>query len=131
MIGIDTNVIVRYMAQDDVTQSARATRLIEGECSPDSPGFIPLVVLVETVWVSESLYHATRAEVAQILRRLFSIRQLVVENSEAAWKALRTFEAARCDFADCLIHQIAIAEGCERVMTFDRQASKSGMSLLR
>ena len=51
MIGIDTNVIMRYIAQDDAAQSARATRLIEGECSPVAPGFVALVVLVETVWV--------------------------------------------------------------------------------
>ena len=131
MIGIDTNVIVRYIAQDHAAQSARATRLIERECSAASPGFVALVVLVETVWVSESLYRATREEVAQILRRLLSIRQLVVESAEVAWKALRTFETARADFADCLIHHIALSQGCERVVTFDRQAAKCGMSLLR
>ena len=131
MIGIDTNVLVRYIAQDDVAHSARAARLIEDECSADSPGFVALVVLVETVWVSESVYGATREVTAQILRRLLSIRQLVVENSEVAWKALRAFEASRADFADCLIHQIATAAGFDRAVTFDRQASKSGMSLLR
>ena len=131
MIGSDTNVRVRYIAQDDAAQSARAERLIESECSPDSPGFVPLVVLVESVWVRESVYAATREEVAQIVRRLLSIRQLVVENSEVAWKALRAFEVSRADFADCLIHQTAMAAGCDRVVTFDRQASRSGMSLLR
>ena len=130
MIGIDTNVLVRYLAQDDATQSARATRLIEKKCSTDAPGFIGNVVLVETVWVSESVYRATREEVAEIVRRVLSIKQLAVENSEVAWRALRSFESSRADFADCLVNQTAIA-GSERVVTFDRQAAKCGMALLR
>lgn len=131
MIGIDTNVLVRYIAQDDPAQSVRATRLIEGECSPDEPGYIGLVVLVESVWVSESLYDATREEVGEIVRRILSIRQLVVERAEVAWKALRAFESSRADFADCVIHHVGLADGCERVVTFDKRAANAGMSLLR
>lgn len=131
MIGIDTNVLVRYLAQDDPAQSARATRLIETDCTPESPGFVALVVLVEIVWVSENAYRATRNEVAEIVRRLLSIRQLVVENAETAWKALRSFEGSRSDFADCVIHHTAMTAGCDRVVTFDKQAARAGMSLLR
>lgn len=131
MIGIDTNILVRYIAQDDAAQSARATLLIEKECSASTPGFIGLIVLVEIVWVSESCYSATRAEVAEIVRRLLSIKQLVVQNAEIAWKALRQFESGKADFADCLIEYSAIAAGCERVMTFDKHAAKYGMALLK
>jgi predicted nucleic-acid-binding protein len=131
MIGIDTNVLVRYIAQDDATQSARATRLIEKECSAATPGFVGLVVLVEIVWVSESSYGATRDEVAEIVRRLLSIKQLVVQNSEIVWKTLRSFESGKADFADCLIEAVAVAAGCDRTMTFDKQASKAGMVLLK
>ena len=74
MIGIDTNVLVRYIAQDDAAQSAQATQLIEQVCSAQAPGFIGVVVLVELAWVSESCYGATRAEVADIVRRILSIR---------------------------------------------------------
>ena len=89
MIGLDTNVLVRYIAQDDKVQSARATRLIEGECSDSTPGYVGLVVLAEVVWVSESRYDATRVEIAQIVRRILSTRQLLVQDAEVAWKALR------------------------------------------
>lgn len=130
MIGIDTNVLVRYIAQDDATQSARAIKLIEQECSPATPGFVGLVVLLELVWVSESCYEATRAECADIVRRILSIRQLVVQQAEIAWKALRLFESSKADFADCLIERMAIAAGCSVVMTFDKAAAKSGMKLL-
>lgn len=130
MIGIDTNVLVRYIAQDDPAQSKRANRLIEEECSVTTPGFISLVVLVELIWVSESCYGAARSEMAEMLRRILSIRQLVVQDTETAWKALRLFESSKADFADCLVERMAAAAGCSAVMTFDKVAARAGMTLL-
>jgi predicted nucleic-acid-binding protein len=127
VIGLDTNVLMRYIAQDDKAQSARATALIEKECSAATPGYVGLVVLVEVVWVSESCYGATRKDVAEIVGRILSIRQLVVQHAEIAWKALRVFQTSRADFADCLIERTAFAAGCEKTMTFDK---KAGMTLL-
>lgn len=127
MIGLDTNVLVRYIAQDDKAQAARATALIETHCTVVTPGYVGLVVLVELVWVSERRYGATRNEIAEIVHRILSIRQLVVQHAEVAWNALRLFERSRADFADCLIVRSAVAAGCEKTMTFDRRA---GMTLL-
>ena len=130
MIGIDTNVLVRYISQDDATQSARATRLLEQECSPATPGFIGLVVLLELVWISESCFGASRSEIVGIVRRILRTRQLVVQEAETAWKALRLFESGKADFADCLVERVASAAGCTVVMTFDKAAAKAGMTLL-
>jgi len=131
MIGIDTNVLVRYIAQDDAAQSRRATSFIEKECNEAAPGFVGLVVLVEVVWVSESSYGAAREDVADIVRRILSIKQLVVQDAETAWKALRLFESSKTDFADCLVERSAMAAGCKSVVTFDKQAAKTGMTLLK
>ena len=131
MIGIDTNVLVRYIAQDHAAQSSRATSFIETECSASAPGFVGLVVLAEIVWVSESCYGAAREEVAEIVRRILSIKQLTVQDAETAWKALRVFESGKGDFADCLIERMANSAGCEGVVTFDKHASKTGMTLLK
>ena len=131
MIGIDTNVLVRYIAQDDAAQSRRATSFIEKECNEAAPGFVGLVVLVEVVWVSESSYGAAREDVADIVRRILSIKQLVVQDAETAWKALRLFESGKTDFADCLVERSAMAAGCKSVVTFDKQAAKAGMTLLK
>ncbi len=130
MTGIDTNILVRYIAQDDAAQSKRATTLIERECSETSPGFVGLVALVEVVWVAESCYAASREDVAQIVRRILGSRQLVIANAETVWQALRLFERGKADFADCLIERSAAAAGCDRTVTFDKNAVKSGMSLL-
>ena len=130
MTGLDTNVLVRYIAQDDTVQSPVATRLIEKSCTVESPGFISLLAMAELIWVCESNYDATRAEVARIVRSLLSIKQLAVQDVESAWQALALFENSKADFADCLIERQAARAGCMKTVTFDKQAAKMGMSLL-
>lgn len=130
MIGLDTNIVVRYLAQDDPAQSRKATAFVEQECTDESPGFIGVVVLVEVVWVAESCYATSRADVAQIVRRLLGTRRFVVENAEVVWQALRAFEQGKSDFADCVIERCAAAAGCSRTVTFDKTAAKTGMTLL-
>jgi predicted nucleic-acid-binding protein len=129
--GIDTNVLVRYLAQDDARQSALATRFIEDRLSAGSPGFISLVALCETAWVLADLYGADRKAVREVIERLLATRQLVVEQAETVWKALRAWDAANADFSDALIGQVAIAHGSAKTVTFDRAAAKlPGFELL-
>ena len=130
MIGLDTNVLVRYLMQDDAAQAAKASRLIE-RCSAEEPGFIAMVVLVELVWVLESSYGIERARIAAALELLLRPRELRVEQAETAWHAVRMYRDSRADFADALIARCAAAAGCERTLTFDRDAARlSGMALL-
>lgn len=131
MIGIDANVLVRYLAQDDPAQSARATRLIESELSERQPGFIGVIVLVETCWVLKRLYGASVSELRDTVRDLLDARQLVVEQREAVAHALVRLGEVPGDLADALILGAAEAAGCERTVTFDKTAAKLGMSLLR
>ena len=131
MIGLDTNVLVRYIAQDDVVQSALAVRLIEKQCSPDQPGFVGLITLVELIWVSESCYGATKKNIVDIVRKLLSTKHLLVQDAETVWKALLMFEAGQADFADYLVERVASAAGCTSIVTFDKKAAKAGMTLLR
>ena len=130
MIGLDTNVLVRYIMQDDARQSALATRLVES-LSVESPGFVPLVSVVELAWVLSSAYALDRGQVVQALESLLRTKEIVVERAEIVWKALRVFRSANADFADCLIERSAAVAGCDRTMTFDRGAAKScGMTLV-
>ncbi len=130
MIGLDTNVLVRYIAQDDPRQAAEATRLIERECSEARPGFITTVTLAELVWVMEECYRSAKPEIVAILQRILRTRQFVVEEAETVWKAVRLFESARADFADCLIDRIGAAHDCEYTATFDKNAARAGMRLV-
>jgi predicted nucleic-acid-binding protein len=130
MIGLDTNVLVRYIMQDDLKQSPLATRLIESR-SVESRGFVPLVSVVELFWVMSSAYELDRGQLIAALEGLLRTKELVVERAEIVWKALRIFQTANVDFAHCLIERSAAAAGCEKTMTFDRGAAKSaGMTLL-
>ena len=131
MIGLDTNVLVRYFMQDDAEQSAKANKLIEA-LSADKPGFIPLIAIVELVWVLESCFHLTRDQLAQALDALLHTKELVVDRADQVMKALRMFKAGTADFADCLIERGASNAGCSRTMTFDVAAAKTaGMTLIQ
>ncbi|MDO9482867.1 MAG: type II toxin-antitoxin system VapC family toxin [Polaromonas sp.] len=134
MIGLDTNVLVRYLAQDDAKQAARATRLIEKELSVATPGFISLVVLVELCWVLQKLYSATPVELATTLEDLLGTPQFRIERRDvvqAVLRQLNSAKAGKAGFADVLIAQLAESEGCTRTMTFDKLAVRlSGMTLL-
>jgi len=124
MIGLDTNVLVRYVAQDDQQQSARASELIES-LTTASPGFITMVSVVELVWVLQSCYESAKSEIITVLETLLRTRELTVENSEIVWQALRSYSKANADFADCLIERSANAAGCEYIVTFDNKAAKT------
>ncbi len=131
MIGLDTNVLIRYLAQDDKTQSALATRLIEGSLSQEEPGFIPTVVLAELVWVLESNYQLDREQIATLLDSLLRAQQLKFAERDGASQALRDFRTGKADYVDCLIQRLAAAAGCSHTVTFDRAASRlDGMRLL-
>jgi predicted nucleic-acid-binding protein len=124
MIGIDTNVLVRYITQDDPAQSAKATKFMES-LSPDVPGFVSMIVVVELVWVMQACYHASRDAIATMLETLLRTDALVVERAEIIWQALRRTQSTQADFADCLIERCGHAEGCTHTVTFDRNAVKT------
>ncbi|RQO49863.1 PIN domain-containing protein [Pseudomonas sp. KBW05] len=130
MIGLDTNVLVRYVTQDDPIQSAKASDLIES-LTTLSPGFVSLVSVVELVWVLQSCYQSAKSDVVVVLETLLRTRELTIEHAETLWQALRRFTASKADFADCLIERCAHAAGCEYTATFDLNAVKAaGMKRL-
>jgi predicted nucleic-acid-binding protein len=131
MTGLDTNVLVRFLAQDDAAQSARATRLIEHELSEREPAFIGLVVLVETCWVLKRLYGATAAELRETVRDLLDTRQFVIEQRTVVLRAVARLGGGAGDLADALIAEGAVEAGCARTVTFDKQGARLGMELLK
>jgi predicted nucleic-acid-binding protein len=123
VIGLDTNVIVRYLAQDDVRQATAATRLIEGSLSAEARGFISIVTLAEVVWVMASNYRAARAAVADIVEGLLTAPQLAIEKADVIWRALRAFRESKADFSDAVIVELGRDAGCSKTVTLDRHAA--------
>ena len=124
MIGLDTNVLVRYIVQDDPEQATAAVRLIEGRCTAQSPGYVGVPVLVELVWVLTTAYRFDKAVVIPVLRQILRTAEFTVEDRDTVLAALREFESEAGDFPDCLIAHRNHARGCERTYTFDRRAAR-------
>ena len=130
MIGLDTNVLVRYIMQDDVVQSAKATQLIEA-LTAEHPGFVTMVSVVELVWVLDSSYGLERSNIVQSLEALLRTKELIVDAAPVVSNATRGYKATSADFADCLIHGMAQHAGCDRTMTCDKGAARNaGMTLV-
>jgi len=130
MIGLDTNLLVRYLTHDDPTQTAAALRVMNS-LSFDSPGFLSLIVIAELVWVLAISYRYQKKEIEQVLEKLLRTKELVIERADIVSQASRAFSAGRADFADYLIERCAHTAGCEVTITFDQQAASiPGMRLL-
>lgn len=130
MIGLDTNVLVRYVAQDDTMQSPKASAIIESLTS-EEPGYVSLVSVVELVWVLTGCYSSTKSEICEVLETLLRTKELIVAQAETVWKALRQFKENNADFAHCLIACSGTEAGCDHTLTFDKgAASGCGMRLL-
>lgn len=125
MTGLDTNVLVRYVVQDNPEQAEAAERLIEGRCTRESPGFVSGLVLAELVWVLRGAYGYEKDVVVSVLRQILQTAELVVDDPALAWAALSDFETGPADFADCLIGQGNHAAGCTVTFTFDKKAGQS------
>jgi predicted nucleic-acid-binding protein len=130
MIGLDTNVLVRYLAQDDPLQSAKATEIIERRLTEENPGFISAVAMVETVWALDRAYGFGSDEIAAAIERTLQIDVLVVENEQEVFSAMLALKQGKGSFADAIILALGTRAGCSYTLTFDQRASRlSGFRL--
>lgn len=123
MIGLDTNVLVRFLVRDDAAMADRAERAIRERCSPEQPGYINHIVLCELVWVLERAYDYRRADVANVLDALCRATDFRVPDIEIVREAIGSFAQGRADFADLLLGLTNRAAGCEVTITFDKDAA--------
>ena len=119
MIALDTNVLIRFLVEDDEAQSRRATKLIEGTVARDDQLFVSDIVMCETVWVLSSAYRFSRAEIVDALSQLLRARSVVFSSADSIARALDAYRKERSDFADYLIREHARSAGAETVATFD------------
>ena len=119
MIALDTNVLIRFLVEDDEAQSRRATKLIEGAVARDEQLFVSDIVMCETVWVLSSAYGFSRDEIVDALSQLLRARSVVFNSADSIARALDAYRKERGDFADYLIREHARSAGAETVATFD------------
>jgi len=130
MIGLDTNVIIRYVMRDNPAQATTADRLIEG-FTPQNPGYVSHITLVEVWWVLTRVYKRKDAEVALFIDSLLNTASLLVQKPDLVHKALRAVTTNHADFADALIAAVSTDDGCAEIKTFHIEAAqRTGMTLL-
>jgi predicted nucleic-acid-binding protein len=124
MIGLDTNILVRYLAQDDPIQSAKATHIMEHRLTEDRPGFISLVTIAETVWVLEQVYGLSNEEIASTLEHILKADALFVQNEREVFTAMISLKTEAGSFPDALIGALGEWAGCRTTLTFDKKATR-------
>jgi len=130
MIGLDTNVLVRYVTQDDPEQAAQATRLIETSCTATTPGRVAHIVLCELVWVLRRAYGYSKPQVVEVLDQILVTAELAIENEGVAFQALDAYREGSADFSDYLLVLSNRAAGCETTYSFDMRLCTHGAARL-
>jgi predicted nucleic-acid-binding protein len=131
VIGLDTNILARFLLQDDRLQSPKADAIM-GSLTVEEPGWVGVATLLELIWVLGSRNRFNRLAIAAVLDQLLSREEIAIEQPDCVQNALLLFRKGNADFADCLIASSAKAAGCTKTVTFDRVASRdAGMQLIQ
>jgi predicted nucleic-acid-binding protein len=124
MIGLDTNVLLRYLVQDDPTQSAKAAEIVERRLTKRNPGFVSVVCILEIVWVLGSLYKRSPLQIAGHIEMILAADTLEVQNEQELYQAVIALRNRTGAFEDALIGALGIWRGCSATLTFDQSAAK-------
>lgn len=122
MIGIDTNILVRYLTQDDIAQSKSAEVLLDKYLTKPKSVLINNIVICELIWVLDRGYKYSKDQIVEVVRQILSTEEFAFENQKVLWLALEHFEKKRLDFSDTLIGQLNKNQGCKATYTFDKAA---------
>jgi predicted nucleic-acid-binding protein len=122
MIGLDTNILVRYLTQDDPVQSAKATEVIEQRLTVKTRGFVSVVTMAEIVWVLDRAYGFNDKEISAAIERMLQVEVLLIENEQEVFAAMIALKRKQGAFADALIAELGAKAGCSHTLTFDRRA---------
>jgi predicted nucleic-acid-binding protein len=121
MTGLDTNVLVRYLTEDDPVQSRRAADLIATVTARGGRCYISAIVLCEMAWVLRGAYDVSKADLLTTLDRILATTQFVVGDKDVVRRGLEAYRSGKADFADYVIGALHASEGCSKTVTFDRR----------
>ncbi len=123
MIGLDTNILVRFVTRDDEKQWKRVNAFLEKNCSSKDPAWISSIVLCEVVWVLSSGYEYARSDIVSLLKQLLLTAEIKLEEHDAVRVATKEFENGKADFSDYLIGHLNKKRRCNTTITFDKKAA--------
>lgn len=123
MIGVDTNVLIRHLVQDDGENAQRASRFLGARSSSD-PAYLSTAVVVEVVSVLRHRYKASRGDIVQVLETMLRSSDVQIQSAASLRRALADAVDANSDLADAIIAHAAIDAGCDAIVTFDKRAQR-------
>jgi predicted nucleic-acid-binding protein len=124
MIGLDTNIFVRYLTRDDPGQFRQAAQILERDLTTDNPGFVSLVTVAELVWVLDSIYNFTNEQVTSAVYRMLRVPTLQIQNAREVFLAADALQTTSASFDDALIGAVGAWAGCTTTLTFDKKAAR-------
>jgi predicted nucleic-acid-binding protein len=127
VIGLDTNVLVRFLTEDEPLQFAEARQWIQEASNRGEKLYVSSVVLCELVWTLSRSYTISKDGILEIVEELLSTGGVDVEDFEATWNALQDYAVSSAGFADCLIRRKALAAGCSELRTFDQKLLEAAL----
>jgi predicted nucleic-acid-binding protein len=127
VIGLDTNILVRLVLQDDAKQFEQAAALLANAYAQNRSAFVSLIALTELAWVLQSSAKIKKQKIADEIEAFLDAEDILVEQSDLVRKALVSYRSLKIDFADALIAAVNVKHGCTRTVSFDKAAIKSGL----
>ena len=122
MIGIDTNILVRHLTQDDIEQAKVVEQLFNSYTSASQSIFVNNIVICELIWVLERGYKYSKESITEVIKHILLTKEFNFENQELLWFALNQYSQKKLDFSDALIGEINKSFGCTNTFTFDKAA---------
>lgn len=124
MTGLDTNLLVRFITQDDPVQAHKATHIIEEQLTAEQPGFVSVACILEMVWVLKTAYGLTDSQLAHSIQRVLQVKTFIIQNEKQVYSAMLALKTGQGTFADALIGALGLWAGCTSTLTFDRKAAR-------
>lgn len=124
MIGLDTNILVRYIVRDNLEQAKIASSYIREAYNNHTELFINNIVLCELIWVLDVAYKYEKNQIISTIEKILHTSGFIIENADAAWLALTAYKKSKADFANVLIGITNKLAGCNKTATFDKLAGK-------
>jgi predicted nucleic-acid-binding protein len=119
VIGLDTNILVRYFTQDDAGQAEKVSKFLKEKTARGESFFINSIVLCELIWVLEFAYDYPKSVIIGVVEKILATKQFEIEQSELVWAALEDFKKSKADFSDLLIGRKNGAANCEVTVSLD------------
>ncbi|MEZ4296307.1 MAG: type II toxin-antitoxin system VapC family toxin [Polyangiaceae bacterium] len=124
MVGVDTNVLLRFFVIDDEAQHKAVVRRFSKMEKAGEKAFVSSVVIAELVWGLRSIYGYSRSQIANVVEAILEGALFEVDGRSVLSSAVKAYRSGGPDLADLLILELALDRGARALLTFDAKLRK-------